>query len=123
MKNLFVLFLLFSFTLFFSQKKYYILFNPNQDKIIYYKYNNKSLIDGIKIFFNEDKFTYFIPANKKSDFTSNKLPSLKTITRTELYKIVKSDNSNKKIIYIIIKKEKNIYKYYFMDHMFRTIVD
>lgn len=123
MKIIITLFLIFAFTIFYSQKKYYIIFDSQKDEIVYGKHNNKFIIDGIKIFINKNKSIYFIPADKKSDFKSNKIPNLKTIDRSELNNVIIRDNSEKVHKFIIVIKEKNLYNYYFMDHMFRTIVD
>lgn len=123
MKIILTLFFLLTFTISYSQKKYYIIFDSQKDEIVYGKHNNKLIFDGIKIFINKNKSIYFIPADKKSDFKSNKAPNLKTITRSELNKVIIQDNSDKVHKFIIVKKEKNVYSYYFMDHMFRTIID
>ncbi|QCX54400.1 hypothetical protein [Elizabethkingia sp. JS20170427COW] len=118
-----ILFVLSSFSQLCAQKRYYIQFNSKKDKIIYSEHNKKAVVDGIKIFIDTKKFIYFIPADKKLDFTSNKVPNLKSITRNELSKIINSDTPEKKHQFVIIKKDKNTYHYYFMDHIFRTIVD
>ena len=121
MKKIVTLVFLLSYLVFFSQKKYYIFFDSQKDKIIYFRNNNKTLIEGIEIYLNNNKFVYFIPSDKKSDFKSEKLLNIKTITRNELSNIIKTDHRSKKIVFIIIVKERKVYKYYFMDHIFRTV--
>lgn len=123
MKRVLTFLLVFTYLLVFSQKKYYILFCEKRDEMIYRKHNNRFIIDGVKIFINKHKYIYFIPSEKKSDYVSNKKPNLKIVTRDELKVIVNDDNPRKDNKFIIIKKNKSIYNYYFMDHIYRTIIN
>ena len=106
--------------LLFSQKK--------SNDTIYIKYNN--LID--KHFCQKGKIQYFdININSKlirfyygtSNIKKTRNFNEDFTDRTTLAKVIKDDNSSKKIIYVIIKKQKKDYLQYESDHMLRNITE
>ncbi|AZA62390.1 hypothetical protein [Chryseobacterium indoltheticum] len=121
MKKILIVFVMLIFGFLFPQKKYYIIFDNAKDEIIYSK--NKKNIEGFNICINNKKYIKFLPSDIKSDYTSNNITNQNIVSRILLNQTVKEDNQNKKNKYIIIIKNRNIYKHYFVDHIFRTIRD
>jgi len=74
-------------------------------------------------------FRILLSANKYVDFNygmqngikKNQIKPNKYTDRDELNRIIKSDNSSKKLNYIIVKEKNKKYTYYFSDYIFRTI--
>lgn len=107
---------------FFSQKKLmdtvYIQFNSVKDK----HYEKKKEINFFEICIDNNRYVHFQYgiSNIRTFKTFNKT----FVDRNSLSNIIKNDNGNKEIFYIIVKKiANNNYKLYQVDHIFRTIVD
>lgn len=107
---------------FFSQKKQidtiYIEFNQFKDM----HYEKKNANNYFDICIDNKKHVHFQygTTNIKTIKKFNK----NIVNRHNLSKIIKNDNANKPIVYIIIKKLKNNgYNIYEADHIFRTIID
>lgn len=123
MKKILILFGILFFEFYFTQEKYYILFDNNQDKIVYTNYKGKKEIEGFQIYINKSNSVHFIPSDIKSNYRSNKITNKEIISRNTLGKIIRQDNYNKKYKYIVVVKNKDSYQYYFVDHIVRTIRD
>jgi len=122
MKKILVSVAIFIFGFLFSQK-HFIMFDATKDKIIYTDYKKRKHIEGFNIFINNKKYIKFLPSDIKSNYASSSLTNQKLISRIVLNQTVKEDNRNKKNKYIIVIKSQNIYRYYFVDHIFRTVID
>lgn len=88
-------------------------FNNKIDEIIYRKTNMKNEISGFNLMLNKKKVFFnavLYPQNAKKNINTS---------RTDLEKIVKKDNFNKKYEYIIFLKKEN--KYYSIDHIARKV--
>ena len=120
MRNLFTAILLFCSLSIFSQKKYFIIFNENSDNITY---NKQGDINLFKIKINDKKHINFVMSDIKSNFNRSKFELKPNISRLQLNNIVQKDDPSKRNKYIIVIKKSNVYNFYFVDHIFRTIVD
>ncbi|MFN1219738.1 hypothetical protein ACKW6Q_22435 [Chryseobacterium kwangjuense] len=111
---------LFYITIFSQQKKIdtvYIKYNNSIDQ----HYNKKGKVNYFDIcLYNKiyKRFQYGTSGVKKA-----KVFTKKEITRKELYQIIQTDSPNKNLVFIIIKKQNNLYYLYKSDYIFRTIRD
>lgn len=118
MKNLLTLFTIFATIFLFGQKKYYILFNNKNDKIEY----KKGSINNFKININ-GKYYGFVLSDIKSNYTKPKFENKINFSRVDLKKILDKDNAEMNNKYIIVMKKQNLYEYFYVDHLVRTIID
>jgi len=123
MQKLFIQFFILISGFLTSQQRYYILFDSSKDEIIYFNHNKSKNIEGFNICFDNKKYVKFLPSDIKSNYTKNTYNKENIISRTSLNKLLKEDTPSKENKYIIVIKTKNMYKYYFVDHIFRTIRD
>ncbi|MGD1318173.1 hypothetical protein [Chryseobacterium sp. 2R14A] len=123
MQKLFIQFFILISGLLISQQKYYILFDNSKDEIIYFYHNKSKNIEGFNVCIDNKKYIKFLPSDIKSNYTKNTFNKESIISRTFLNKLLKEDTPSKENKYIIVIKTKSMYKYYFVDHIFRTIRD
>lgn len=97
------------------------MFDDKTDKIEYSTYNKRKILSGIKVHLNNGKDIFFLPSDMKKDYKSRDISSVRITNRNELKKIISNDKPEKEHKYIIIKKEKNTYNFYHIDHIFRVI--
>ena len=100
-----------------SNDTIFIEFNEKVDK----HFNKKGEIQYFQIYLHEKKFVDFQYGTKNGISGNQKKPEQSFINRTNLTKIIKKDNQDKKITYIVVKQNKKSFTYYSADHIFRKI--